>query len=125
MTQLVGSNYIRAATLAAVVLFGAALISVPQGAFPKIAPLLLGFLTLVLAIHCSKTVFDRWMSFAGRMNVFGTALLFGVCYLVVVPVFWAICRVLDPLRLSRKERTSYWIPRAKREMSLRSLQRMA
>ena len=60
---------------------------------------------------------DRWKAFAERLSEFFTAISFGIVYLLLVPAFTLVARVLDPLHL-RKSAThkTFWNKRPKRKI---------
>lgn len=68
-------------------------------------------LTMVGVIHSSASVFKRWMRFAEGLQTVVVTTIFGVCYLVVVPVFSVIVWFRDPLRLKRRSQQTAWVTR--------------
>jgi hypothetical protein len=71
-----------------------------------------------------RKIYRLWMRFAELLHSIAVAVLFGGCYLLIVPVFFLISRPFDPLRLrGRADAKSYWIKRRRGDVDLRSLQR--
>jgi hypothetical protein len=69
-------------------------------------------LTFLALIHSHRTIYSGWMRFAEVLHTVVVTLLFGACYLLVVPLFFLIAWVSDPLRLRRSSNTdSFWIRR--------------
>jgi hypothetical protein len=130
MSQVIGSRYIQFATLFFAFFYAITLPAVRafsgiEMKIPKVASALLGFFTLLALIHCSKRLYDLWMALTKKLNVFGTALVFGICYFAVVPLFWMISCLMDPLQLrTSKNCQTFWTKRRNREINLESLQRM-
>jgi hypothetical protein len=128
--RLIGSPIVRAATvaLAALALVG--------GLITRFAPadghrwlltatIACSVLALIGAIHCSQALYAAWMRLAKVMNQIVTTLLFGVVYLLVVPPFALVMRLLDPLRLRRNpDSVSLWRERQQQTASLETLRRM-
>jgi hypothetical protein len=116
--RIVGSLGIRlaAAGLALACLFGAWLYR--DGAFPDASGWVLfltiasGVLALMAGVHTSRAVYARWLAFSQRLHGFVVTVLFGACYLLVVPLFRLVGLTRDPLRLGRRDRAqTFWIPR--------------
>jgi hypothetical protein len=87
--------------------------------------IIFGFLAFVGFTHCFKSVYTWWMKFANLLHKLVTAILFGACYLFLVPLFYPAIWILDPLGL-RKNRgsESFWVRRRNRRLDLASLRRM-
>ena len=84
-----------------------------------------GFLAFIGLIHCFRTLYSRWMRFAGLLHTVALTVLFGACYLFVVPLFYLFVRVLDPLKLrSRGQSGTFWIRRRNPGVDPSTLQRM-
>jgi hypothetical protein len=129
MEALIGNRRVRAAAVAFALLSAGAIATDPAGAWPRwhgalrLAAWAGGFLALLAAVHWSQGIHRRWMTAAGAINVVMTTLLFGACYLLIVPVFWAM------IRLRRLGRTtagdeSQWHERRQVDLDLRYFQRM-
>ena len=127
----VGSAAAIAATaaLAALCLLGAAAYAttlVPGWSGATLAfTVVTGVLALMAFMHTSRTVYRRWLKIAEAMNKTVVTVLFGVFYLVVVPVFALLIWPFDLLRLrSRPKATTYWIDRKNTKGDAASLQRL-
>lgn len=84
-----------------------------------------GILAVVGAIYSFRSVFSLWMRFAKVLHVVVTTLLFGACYIVVVPFFFLVIRLFDPLCLRKQpEPRTFWIQRRNVRVEVVSLQRM-
>jgi hypothetical protein len=84
-----------------------------------------GILAGVAAIYSFRASFSLWMRFTKVLHVFVTMLLFGACYIVVVPFFFLVIRVFDPLCLRKQpEPRTFWIQRRNVRVEGASLQRM-
>ncbi len=69
-----------------------------------------GFLALVGFIHCFRAIYDRWLVFTRVLHTVVTTVLFGACYLLVVPLFWLITLPFDLLRVRRRPAAeSFWV----------------
>jgi hypothetical protein len=79
-------------------------------------------LTFLGVVHWSGRILAAWMRFAEALHRVAVRVLFGACYLLIVPFFVPVVRIRDPLGL-RGRRTTAWV--AKRgEMDLPSMERM-
>jgi hypothetical protein len=116
--RIVGSLGIRlaAAGLALACLFGSLLYR--DRAFPDASGTVLfltiasGVLALMAGVHVSRAIYARWLALSQRLHSLVVTVLFGACYLLVVPVFRLIGLTRDPLRLGRRDRAeTFWIPR--------------
>ncbi len=74
----------------------------------------------------SERAWQKWLAVAQVIGRFQTALLVGILYFVVVPVF-SLVRLADPLRLRlykvKRQAKTYWQPRDPRPLELRDLRR--
>ena len=87
-----------------------------------VASAVVAFMALV---HSSHGIYARWMRFAEGLQALIVTVLFGACYLLVVPLFFALSWYQDPLRLRRRaQEHSFWVQRAAGSDDLRSFQRM-
>jgi hypothetical protein len=69
-----------------------------------------GFVGLIGFIHCFRAIYDRWLTFTHALHKVVTTVLFGACYLLVVPLFWLITLPFDLLRVRRRDAVeSFWI----------------
>jgi hypothetical protein len=116
--RIVGSLGIRlaAAALALACVCGALLYR--GRAFPDAQGLVLalsiasGVLALMAGVHTSRAVYARWLALSQRLHSLVVTVLFGACYLLVVPLFRLIGLTRDPLRLGRRDPgETFWIPR--------------
>lgn len=129
--RLIGSTGIRVATLTilllsvAVILFrGQTVLSGARDAlfFLAIAGGVLAFIGL---IHSFRSLYSWWLKFAALLQRLVVTLLFGSCYLVIVPWFFLMAHAIGVLRLrNRSEPKSFWIPRRRVDCDARSLARM-
>jgi hypothetical protein len=82
-----------------------------------------GVLTFVGLIHSFDALFRHWIRFAEVLQAVAVTTIFGVCYMLVVPLFGAIIWFRDPLRLRRRRQGSSWVTR-RAEIDPLSLERM-
>jgi hypothetical protein len=76
-------------------------------------------------IYCSRAAFAWWMRFSKVLNAVMTTVVFGLCYLVLVPFFVPLIWALDPLRLRRGSNPpSFWHERPGTPVTVDSLRRM-
>jgi hypothetical protein len=129
--ELIGSAGIRIATVVFSLLCVAGFVVSHYGVFAKTrGPVLTlavvcGILAGVGAIHCFQGVFSLWMRLARILNTVVTTLLFGACYILVVPFFFLVIRLLDPLCLrKRPEPPTFWLERPHATVDITSLERM-
>lgn len=80
--------------------------------------------TVLCAIHATRAGYAAWMKFAAVMQQVVTTILFGLVYIVIVPLFSIVARILDPLFLRKGRRESYWIQRRKVELDREYFRRM-
>ncbi|MHC4427326.1 MAG: hypothetical protein ACYS0D_01815 [Planctomycetota bacterium] len=125
--RLIGSTAIRVSTVIFAVLCVVLFLS--RGRFPESSGLLLvlaivsGILACLAFIHSFRAVYDAWMRFAKVLHTIVVAVLFGACYLAVVPLFFLMVWPSDPLRLRKGSKpATFWIRR--REFDPSSLNRM-
>ena len=129
--RLIGSTGVRAATLAvlslvvtAVVLEGQVVSSSAQDAL-FVFSIVGGFIAFILLIHCFRALYSWWMRLAVRLQKVVVVVLFGACYLFIVPWFFLIARALDARRhLGHSDPASFWIPRRGGEINARYFARM-
>jgi len=63
---------------------------------------------------CSRRFFPIWMRWAEKLNTVVMTALFGLCYLLIVPLFFLVQWRKDPLRLrGNPSATTFWISRSK------------
>lgn len=125
--KLVGSPGIRLATIVLVLvgLGGVALYRREPSSLVFWPTIVVGLLALIALIHCFRRLYAQWMRFAAVLHKVALTVLFGACYLLVVPVFHLIVRLLDPLRLRRKpEADTFWVERRRPDVDPVSLRRM-
>jgi hypothetical protein len=97
---------------------------VPAGVVPyrRLAVVILAVAAWMGVVHSSARLFALWMRLADTLHTVAVTVLFGACYLVVVPVFRLVLWFRDPLSLRRARQTS-WVPRT-RLVDADSLERM-
>ena len=129
--QLIGSTGIRAATLAVLLLAVTVVVFREQTTLSGTRDVLFflaiggGVLTFIGLIHSFRSLYSRWLILAEHVQKLVVTLLFGSCYLLIVPWFFLIGRVISLLRLrSRSEPESFWISRRRADCDARSLARM-
>ena len=125
--RFVGSVSTRLATIALVLVCLGSVVQYGRAPSPIILTLTIGagFLAFLGMIHCFGALYSRWMRFAGLLHTVAVTVLFGACYLFVVPLFYLFVRVSDPLRLrSRAQPGSFWIRRRNPGLDPSTLQRM-
>ena len=84
-----------------------------------------GVMAFMAFVHTSRAVYARWMTVAGLLNKFVVSVLFGVFYLLIVPIFALLARPFDVLRLRpRPHATTYWIHKKQVRADAASLQRL-
>lgn len=100
--------------------------STESGSVSLVPLLVLGVAAAIGCIFSFRRIYDAWMHFAELLSAVMSTLLFGACYLMIVPFFAAFVRVGDPLKLSRKHdaRETYWIHRSQDDADPTSYQRM-
>lgn len=125
--RLIGSTAMRVLTVVFAAVCAALLLA--RGRFPDASGLLLvvaiasGILACLAFIHSFRAVYTAWMRFAKALHNVVIAVLFGACYLAVVPFFFLIAWPSDPLRLRKQpESGTFWVRR--REFDPSSLDRM-
>jgi hypothetical protein len=116
--RLIGSPSVR---IGSVLL--AALCAASIGVHTFVA-VLAGVLAALGFILSFRPVYDAWMRLAPRIQTVVTTLLFGTCYLVIVPIFAVFVRMSDPLRLRPRDGESSWIAERRDASDVRSYQRM-
>jgi hypothetical protein len=127
--RLVGSPGVRVAAVILALTSGAIVVLAWRGVLPHspswIAAIACGILTLLGVIGSFRALYSRWMRFSHLLHVAVVHFVFGVVYLLVVPLFVPVVWVLDPLRLRQdsKETTS-WIPRRNSRFDPNSLERL-
>jgi hypothetical protein len=91
---------------------------------------LLAVLVTVLAVICLifsfRRLYSGWMVFAGILQKVVVGVLFGLCYALIVPLFWLVLRNADPLGLRSRSAhvDSFWRKRNPDETSADSYARM-
>ncbi len=97
------------------------------GRFIFLPVLIFSVLTFMGIIFSFRPLYTRWMKFADALQVVVMTILFGGCYLIVVPFFVLIVKASDPLGLRGRpeDGDSYWVDRHKDESDIESYRRMA
>lgn len=72
-----------------------------------------GLLCFMAAIFSSRRLFVAWMAFAEKLQVVVVTAVFGLAYVLVVPVFFILSWAKDPLKLrgSSTSEETFWVPR--------------
>ena len=84
-----------------------------------------GLLALVGVIYSFHPVYSLWMRMAKGLNTIVVTVLFGACYLIIVPVFFLVVFRSDPLRLRRRfDPKTFWIPRHRDPIDSTAFRRM-
>ena len=83
-----------------------------------------GLLAVFGLILSFRSSYQLWMRMAERLQSVVTTLLFGACYLLVVPIFAAFVRMSDPLQLRPRKGASSWVAMRREAHDARSYQRM-
>ena len=114
--RLIGAGGVRIFTLIAGLAFISSLVLLSskgsEGWGGGILVVVLGFLTLIGFVHWNERLYARWMKFAEGLHSVVITVLFGICYLFVVPVFFLIVWPFDLLGLRpRSAPNSSWIKR--------------
>jgi hypothetical protein len=73
-----------------------------------IVTVVVGFLTFVGVIHSFRRLYYRWLAVAESLQGVVITLLFGACYLLVVPWFALVARLIGARSRSRIDSTTYW-----------------
>ena len=127
--RFVGSQTIRWGTVCSLLL-GLAVWMTPAGAIAIssrmqwIIVLACCGLAFLGTIHGSRQLFELWSRWTKRMQEVLTVVFFGAIYLVVVPPFAALAKLLDPLGMYSTKRSSNWIVRSNDQSSSDSLDRL-
>lgn len=129
--KLIGSAGIRIATVGFSLLCGTGVVLSHSGVFARARgpvmtlAVVAGILAVVGGIHCFPTVFSLWMRLARVLNTVATTSLFAACYILVVPFFFLVIRLLDPLCLRKQpEPRTFWLERPHATVDITSLKRM-
>lgn len=99
--HLIGNTWTRAAAVALLLVAVAAAATVATGVpapwhlVARVTMWAAGFLALLAGVHWSQRIYKAWMRGAAAINAVVTTVLFGLMYLVVVPVFWAILKLRE------------------------------
>ncbi len=125
--RLVGSKIVRGVTavaaLAAASGFALAWSGRARGALT--GAVICAVVTFLGGIYCARRGFALWMRFAKIVNRVMTTLVFGLCYLVLVPMFVPFVWIVDPLRLRRGSNCdSFWHERHRPPVNIDMLRRM-
>lgn len=128
--RMVGSRSVR---LSATVLICAAAICASlayqrsgesgQGAVIAVT-VVLSALAFFGLIYSSTRIFSIWMTFAHALQATVITVLFGACYLLIVPFFAPIARLLDPLRMRKRRYKTFWVERRRVSTDAENLSRM-
>ena len=72
--------------------------------------IVLGICAFIAVIPSFRTLYYRWLAFAEFLQGIVVTVLFGACYLLIVPLFAVIAHALDSSRVRTKSK-SFWRPR--------------
>ena len=132
MTRVIGAPVVRVVTLTLLLTCLALTLIVRGGSYPGagrvlfIVALVSGIGGLLGLIHSFQKAYDLWMKFADALQIVVVTVLFGMCYLFIVPIFFIIIKAFDPLRLRfRSKEDTYWIRRRRDEFNLDVFERLA
>ena len=91
-----------------------------------LSTVIFGLLALLGCIHSFHGVYRAWMNFAALLQKGISTILFGACYLFMVPFIVVFVRISDPLKLkaSASKQDTFWIQRHADEKNVASYQRM-
>jgi H+/Cl- antiporter ClcA len=127
---LVGSLYTRVAAGVFGLLAGLGLVLVWSGFdeghhWIRISAIVCALLAGIAGIYSCRAVFSWWMRFAKVLNGVVTTVVFGLCYLVLVPFFVPLIWALDPLGLRGGSKpASFWHQRRSTPVDVDTLRRM-
>jgi hypothetical protein len=128
--KLVGSLAVRVATAVFISLAALGLL-LSQGGLAAgqrwavLAAIVCAVLAALGGIHCSRRGYALWMRTAAGLSEVMATLVFGLCYLVLVPFFVPIVWLLDPLQLRRgNDSASYWHERSTTPPDAQGFRRM-
>jgi hypothetical protein len=130
--RIIGSREVHIATVVSALLVATAIVLRAYAIAPwtestlfLILSVVVGVIAFIGLIHSFRALYYRWLAFAGFLQRVVVTLLFGGCYLLVVPWFALVLRVID-LRRSRGrlEPRSVWVPRPHTKYDERYFTRM-
>lgn len=121
--QWIGTKPVRIAAIVFAVISVSAFAVGGSVKFIGVVFALLAFMGLIASFHA---VYQRWMKFASVLQKIVVTILFGVCYMIVVPFFWLLLRGNDPLKLrpAADSTASLWRTRKAEDTSADSYLRM-
>jgi hypothetical protein len=127
--RFVGTATVRLATLVVILLSLTTALPDARGMFPNgkwlpVVTVATGVVAFIGLIHSFRMLYDLWMRAVTTLHTGMVTLLFGACYLLVVPVFFLMVWPFDVLRLRKSDPKTFWIRRRRSECNLASLQRM-
>jgi hypothetical protein len=124
-SRVVGSVTARLLAIASAVIFGWVFVGTEPGSLLRSGALIAsGLLTVLGFVHAFTPIYRAWMRLAERLHAVMVVDIFGLCYLLAVPPFFAFVRVRNALRTrKRAARGSSWVERQGR-IDPRSLERM-
>jgi hypothetical protein len=117
--RIIGSRGIRGVTLVAAVILVTTMVLRAYGIAPwtggrafLVFSVGVGFIAFIALIHSFRTLYDRWLAVAAFLQRVVITLLFGGCYLLVVPWFALLARVIGVRGLrGRPGPRSFWVRR--------------
>jgi hypothetical protein len=122
--RFVGTPLALAATLgmgAVTIVLASSVGSGPRYLLP--ASIVAGILTWVAFVHTHAALYRLWMKFAHVLHTVAISVIFGACYLLIIPIFRAVLWFRDPLGLRRPPEESSWVARTAKSDAL-SMERM-
>ena len=131
-SSLVGSAAVRVATaIFALVFLWLALLYTSDAlpAWPRVLRVSMiasGLLTFMAFVHTSKALYAGWLRVAEAIHTVVITVLFGLIYLVVVPLFALVIWPFDVLRVRQSQagRSSFWIDKRPTTVDRAFLRRM-
>lgn len=123
VSRFIGSATVRLIALVLAASFAWVALGVTAGRLPWYAALVSGLLAWIAVVHSSRPLYAWWMRVAEALHTLVITVLFGACYLLIVPLFGLLTRRRDPLRLRRRRLESSWEVR-RGSIDARSLERM-
>ena len=87
--------------------------------------LILGAITFIGLVHSFRALYHRWLAFAERLQRVAVTVLFGATYLLVVPWFSLLGRIIAWRRAGRQlGATGHWVARRRAEYDEKYFTRM-
>jgi hypothetical protein len=130
--SIIGSSGIRISTAAATLVLTTAVVVREYAVAPRMGSVpysvfcfIVGAAALIGLVYSFRGLYTRWLAFAEFLQGVVVTVLFGTCYLVVVPWFYLLARVIDMLRSRGHHQTkSFWVLRRQIEFDENYFSRM-